>query len=280
MHIGRLAKAVLPAPVADRIRPFVQRYAPKLRAPEELKELELSRLELIRTARLSDLRDPGFLEHKLLPELGLNDELVDESPFPTSLHPHMGQGLYHWQYPNQFAPYLTRLSGLGIESYLEIGTRHGGTFVITIEYLSRFNPMKRAVGIDLGRPSETLGAYAAARSHVTLLQGDSRGRKFKKLVRRSQPFGLVLIDGDHSEEGCRADCQLVAERSRVLVFHDIVSDPVPGVRKVWTEFKLANPEQYEFAEFTDQYDEVTAQTGSEYIGIGVAIPRAGAVVSE
>jgi hypothetical protein len=27
-----------------------------------------------------------------------------------------------------------------VENYLEIGVRHGGTFVITVEYLSRFHP--------------------------------------------------------------------------------------------------------------------------------------------
>ena len=280
MHVGRLAKDVLPAPVLDRIRPTVQRYAPRLRAPEELKDIELSRLELIRTAPLSDLRDPDFLEHELLPELGLTDEGEEQGPFPTSLHPYMGQGLRAWQFPNQFAPYLARLSGLGIEGYLEIGTRHGGTFVITIEYLSRFNQVRRALGIDLGRPSDSLRAYADARPGVTLLQGNSRGKRFRELVRQSRPFDLVLIDGDHSEEGCRADFELVAERSRVLAFHDISSDPVPGVRHVWTKFKLANREQYEFAEFTDQYDELSAETGAEYIGIGVAIPRAAAHVPE
>lgn len=269
--VRRLAKAVLPNPVVERIRPFTRGRSLRALTREELRELDLSRLGLIRSARQSDLRDPDFLEHELLPRLGLNDELLHQ--FSRSLYRHTGHGLYHWQYPNQFGPYLALLSGLGIESYLEIGTRHGGTFVITVEYLSRFRPLRRAVGIDLGIPSNALREYAAARPNVTVLQGDSQGREFTKLVREQQPFDLVLIDGDHSEEGCRADLDLVAERSRVLVFHDIVSEPTPGVRKVWAEFKQAHAEHYEFAEFTEQYDEVKAETGADFIGIGVAVPR-------
>ena len=272
--VRRLATTVLPEAAVRRIRPFA-RSIPLLRPlmpADKLRELELSRLELIRSARLSDLRDPGFLEHELLPQLGLNDELLRQ--FPPSLYPHTGQGLYHWQYPNQFGPYLARVSRLGIQSYLEIGVRHGGTFLITIEYLSRFNPIQRAVGIDLGVPSSALREYAAARPHVTVLEGDSRGREFTTLVREGQPFDLVLIDGDHSEEGCRADLELVAEHGRVLVFHDIVSEPTPGVRKVWADFKHANGELHEFAEFTEQYDELKAKSNADYIGIGVSIPKA------
>ena len=143
----------------------------------------------------------------------------------------MGQGVLAWQFPNQFAPYLARLSDLGIESYLEIGARHGGTFVTTIEYLSRFHPVRRAVGIDLGRPSDSLRTYAL-RPGVNVLQGNSQGRQFKTLMRESEPFDLVLIDGDHSEDACRADLELVSDRSRVLALHDIVSAVVPGVSRV------------------------------------------------
>lgn len=269
--LRRLAKRVLPAFVVERIQPFTRGRSLRPLTKEQLRELDLSRLELIRSASVADLRDPAFLETELLPSLGLNDEHLHQ--FPRSLHPHTGQGLYHWQYPKQFAPYLVRLSELEIESYLEIGTRHGGSFLITIEYLSRFRPLRRCVGIDLGIPSAALRSYAAQRPKVTVLQGDSQGREFAKLVRSEGPFDLVLIDGDHSEGGCRADLELVAGHGRILAFHDIVSEPTPGVRKVWADFKRAQAAEYDFFEFTAQYEELVAETGAHFIGIGLAVPR-------
>jgi len=65
---------------------------------------------------------------------------------PDELYQFCGRGLHYWQYPNQFSKYLVRLSQFKVESYLEIGVRHGGTFVITVEYLSRFHPLKCAIG--------------------------------------------------------------------------------------------------------------------------------------
>lgn len=270
-RLRNFAKAVLPDPVVERIRPITRGRSLRPLMEERLAELDLSPLELLRNAPLASLSDPSFLEHDLLPKLGLNDERLHQ--FPASLYPHTGRGLRHWQYPNQFSKYLVEISRLGIESYLEIGTRHGGTFVITVEYLSRFHPVRRAVGIDLSIPSAALRQWAAPRPGVTVLQGDSQGRAFTRLVRDSDPFDLVLIDGDHSEDGCRADYDLVAERSRAVVFHDIVSEPTPGVRAVWAEFRDARGDSFDIYEFTDQYDELKRVTGADFIGIGLAIPR-------
>ncbi|MER3498603.1 MAG: hypothetical protein C4308_08210 [Chitinophagaceae bacterium] len=51
--------------------------------------------------------------------------------------------------PNQFSKYLVKLSQYTIHSYFGIGVRHGGTFIITIEYLNRFNQIKKAIGVDI-----------------------------------------------------------------------------------------------------------------------------------
>jgi precorrin-6B methylase 2 len=57
-----------------------------------------------------------------------------------------------WQYPNQFSKYLAELAAHPVDRYLEIGVRHGGTFVITVEYLSRFHPVREAIAVDLEGP--------------------------------------------------------------------------------------------------------------------------------
>lgn len=270
-RLRHLAKAVLPRPAVEQIRYITRERSLRPLMEQQLADIDLAPLELLRGAPRERLRDADFLEHELLPKLGLNDELLHQ--FPPSLFPYTGKGLRHWQYPNQFSKYLVEISKLGVQSYLEIGTRHGGTFVLTVEYLSRFTPVGRAVGIDLSVPSPALRRWANDRPGVTILQGDSQGRSFRRLVRESDPFDLVLIDGDHSEEGCRADYALVADRSQALVFHDIVSEPTPGVRVVWDDLKETRRDSFVIYEFTDQYEELKRSTGADFIGIGLAIPR-------
>jgi hypothetical protein len=93
-------------------------------------------INILRNENIKKLRSAAYLENELLPLLGLNNENFHE--FPHSLAPCSGHGLKIWQYPNQLAHYLSSLADKDIRSYLEIGVRHGGTFILTVEYLSRF----------------------------------------------------------------------------------------------------------------------------------------------
>jgi hypothetical protein len=72
---------------------------------------------------------------------------------------------------------------------------------------------------------------------TAVLEADSHGAEFETFLETQEPFDLVLIDGDHSEGGCRRDFEMVRDLSRIIVFHDIVSEPVPGVGRVWREVK-------------------------------------------
>jgi hypothetical protein len=83
----------------------------------------------------------------------------------------------------------------------------------------------------------------------------------------------VLIDGDHSEEGCRRDFENLKHHAKILVFHDIVSSPVPGVIKVWQDVKEQEKDSFDFFEYTDQYDEVVNRRNETLLGIGVAIRK-------
>src|SRR5438045_1902366 len=97
---------------------------------EEMKMIDLSYIKLITEKDEKYLEDARLLETDLLPQLGLNNERLNE--FPVALYEHTGNGLLYWQYPNQFSKYLVHLSKYKIESYFEIGVRHGGTFIITV----------------------------------------------------------------------------------------------------------------------------------------------------
>lgn len=257
----------LPPPVRRWVRGFLWTHLKMRQGPA--KPLDLSRLALLRNATLEQLRDVAFLENELLPALGLNDEGFQQ--IPPELHRYCGAGLRCWQYPRQLSGYLVLLSELGIGSYLEVGVRHGGTFVLTTEYLRRFHPLPAALAVDLG-DCPALRGYASTQGGIRFVQADSQSPEFRSLLAASEPFDLALIDGDHSLEGCWKDFLLVKDRASILAFHDIASDVVPGVGEVWRKLRADYAAAYEFFEFTAQYASLRRTTGKNFLGLGVAVP--------
>lgn len=233
-----------------------------------IRPIDLTRLEALRVADVSALRTPEVLE-RLLPELGLNDEILSE--FPADLLPSCGEGLLSWQYPNQFAPYLCELARYPIESYLEIGARHGGTFAITVEYLNRFTPVHTALAVDIGA-SPTLLEYERIRPGARFAQVSSSSDEFRELVRATGRFDLVLIDGNHVEAAAWSDFETIRPHARMVAVHDIGSDACPGIAKVWSRIRREYAGHYRFLEFTAQYDDVVERTGARFLGIGLAVP--------
>jgi hypothetical protein len=224
--------------------------------------IDLSRIALIREQRLEHLRDPERLRALIL-ELGLNDDGIEE--MPPELHEHCGQGLHIWQYPIQFDRYLIDLSRLGIESYIELGVRHGGTFVATVEYLDRFQRLKRAVGIDI-MPCPSLVAYAAIHPAVCFRQLNTQADAFLEFLHAEEAFDLVLIDANHDEMECRREFEALRDKASVIVLHDVNNIDFPGVAKVWNEIRHLG--DYECREYVEQYGDI-----GPHMGIGMAISR-------
>jgi predicted O-methyltransferase YrrM len=141
-----------------------------------------------------------------------------------------------------------------------------------LEYLSKFHPVRKAIGVDI-EPCPGLVNYQKMNPRVRFEVMDSQTEVFRRLVEAEGPFDLVLIDGDHTEEGCRRDFEMLKDHAKILVFHDIVSDPVPGVGKVWEEVKAQEKDSFDFFEYTDQYEEAKKHRGETLLGIGVAIRK-------
>jgi hypothetical protein len=265
------ALASLRRAAGANLPPWAHHYIAKVAGGRALHRIDLAPLELVRTAPVERMTDPAYLAGDLLPRLGLNDQ----SPhlFPAALAPYVGRGLRHWQYPIQFGPYLAHVARHRISSYLEIGVEHGGTFAITVELLRRLGPVRSAFGVDLDwAPSLARYTRRVPEAHFAAL--DSRSDAFRARVAELGPFDLVLIDGDHSEEGCQADLDSVRDTARAIAFHDIVDHQSPGVARVWERFRSEAADEFAFTEFTEQYDEVLERTGGRRnLGIGLAVRR-------
>jgi len=259
----RLSRSLLPQSLIKRYERWRLRASGV--APHKI---DLSRARIIRDAPLTQLQDQQSLEDDLLPRLGLNPEHFEQ--FPSALEDYSG-GLCHWQYPSQFSRYLTLIARYPVSSYVEIGTRHGGTFVITCEYLRRFRPLGWALGADYHR-APSLERYAAEYPEVEVYTGDSQAGPFRALMRARDP-DLALIDGDHGEEGCWSDTMLMLPRSKIIVLHDIVSGATPGVVACWERLKAEHRSDWDFHEFTQQYDDVLERLGHPVLGIGVAVRK-------
>jgi hypothetical protein len=221
----------------------------------------------------AECRDARFLEWQFIPSLGLNDENLAEQP--PEFFANFGNGLHIWQYPNQLAAYLVWLASnaAGIASYMEIGCRWGGMFILVSEWLRRHGAVLRAVtAVDLFEPSPLIEAYfellhnqaALTPIEATYLCASSRSPQVRAAVERLRP-DCVFIDGDHQLWGAFSDHVLARPHARILVHHDVRSDSCPGTTFLWQTLKKLEAHDFEFFEFVDQYESVQGT----FLGIGV-----------
>jgi cephalosporin hydroxylase len=228
--------------------------------------MELTRIELIKNSNLEHLKDNNYLENLII-KLGFNTEILREQP---KIVKDNGGGLLIWQYPNQFSKYLCLLSQQKIQSYIEIGCRWGGTFVLTNEYLKKFNTVNKSIAIDI-IDSPVLN-YCILNNETQFIKLNSQSQEFKNYI-SNHHFDLIFIDGDHSYDGVKNDYEISKNSGKIFVFHDIVNSVCPGVVYFWNELKNNEADTYDFFEFTEQYDDVWNDTKQHFLGIGVAIKK-------
>lgn len=228
--------------------------------------MDLTRIQLIQESNLNDLKNINYLENMII-KLGFNTEILREQP---KIVKDNGGGLLIWQYPNQFSKYLCLLSEQIINSYIEIGCRWGGTFVLTNEYLKRFNSLNKSVAVDI--IDSPVINYCISNNVTQFMKLNSQSNEFKDYMKDNW-FDLIFIDGDHSYSGVKSDYEICKNSGKIFVFHDIINDVCPGVVKFWNELKNNETDTYNFYEFIEQYEDVWNDTHQKFLGIGVAIKK-------
>lgn len=225
--------------------------------------MDLERINLIKNSSKEQLENAEYIENLII-RLGFNTEILREQPDIVQKN---GGGLLIWQYPNQFSKYLLLLRTLKIKSYIEIGCRWGGTFVLTNEYLNTIN---KSVAVDI--IDSPVVEYCLKTPNTSFLKMNSQSTEFQAYIKNNF-FDLIFIDGDHSYAGVKNDYEVSKNSGNIFVFHDIVNDICPGVVQFWKELKQTEGDTFNFFEFTEQYPEVVSRTGQNFLGIGVAVRK-------
>ena len=139
--------------------------------------------------------------------------------------------------------------------YLEIGTREGDSLRVVVEHAYTLGKVVCADtwgsewgGTGRGDPSH-IDAMLAAMLYVgdvAYLTGDSR----QTIPTLAEPFDLILVDGDHSEEGGRADLENVwpiCAPGGCIAFHDITHPAHPYLERVFDEWAESHADDIRLA---------------------------------
>lgn len=155
------------------------------------------------------------------------------------------------QHPRELEEFLFLLRRERVTSYLEIGSKFGGL----LWKVGNALPAKsRIVSIDLpwgdgsfkqSRPwlEKCVDALQDKGCDARLLIGDSHDDASVAFAQHLAPFDCVMIDGDHTAAGVRADWENYGPLGRMVCFHDIGWLPRPSkkpaieVPAFWNELK-------------------------------------------
>lgn len=159
----------------------------------------------------------------------------------------------------ELARFTDILKHEGVRSYLEIGSKHGGSLWKVGNALPRGS---RIVAVDLPQGD---GSFKESQPHLEacidalndrgydahLILGDSTDAEVVKRVEAFAPFDACFIDANHTLPYVTQDWQNYGPMCRIVAFHDIGWLPRPEPSKklpieaplLWNEIKGQYPHE-------------------------------------
>ncbi len=145
------------------------------------------------------------------------------------------------QVPDEIAPCIHAMleSGQPINNYLEIGVAAGGTTALFNHF---FHPSRIVLVDDNKHPKAHVRGYILDGVGREEIVGNSQDPVTIGVVAALAPerFDLIIIDGDHTFQGVKADVENYFPMLRpggFLIFHDSVCQECWGVHLVVEEVK-------------------------------------------
>jgi predicted O-methyltransferase YrrM len=130
------------------------------------------------------------------------------------------------QHDEEFSRFLQIMRDEEIESYLEIGSKNGGTLW---RVANEVPTIKRITAVDLPHGDgktfvllrECVMVVRDKGVTVNLIKGDSTDQTVIEQVGSYAPFDLCFIDANHTLKYCTQDWLNYGPMARIVAFHDI-----------------------------------------------------------
>lgn len=134
---------------------------------------------------------------------------------------------------------------LNPHNLLEIGIASGGTSLI----LSKIFSNSTVYGLDLS--DALIPKTLRKQQNFKMVIGNSIERgTIEKLKSLCEEFDFILFDGDHSEQGIKADIKNyipLLRKGGLAVFHDIRHEPPAGIKTIYySKIKPQFPSSFEY----------------------------------
>ena len=172
------------------------------------------------------------------------------------------------QFEPEFEQFIAILKRENVKSYLEIGSKNGGSLWRVANALPKGSCV---VSVDLphgdGGTKQSLveccGALDGLGYRVHLFLNDSTDLEVINAVKNHGPFDACFIDANHTEPYVRQDWANYGPMCRIVAFHDIawkkekrVGRLPIEVPKVWDEIKASY-----------RYEEISLRPDDNGIGV-------------
>lgn len=173
----------------------------------------------------------------------------------------------------EISAFCDLLAGEGVRSYLEVGSKFGGSLWRVANSLPKGS---RIVSVDLPGGTRAWKESEASLKACTaelvrlgydaqVIWGNSTARDIVERVRALGPFDACLLDGDHRLAGVTADWTTYGPMCRRVAFHDIAWHRAPD----WVGVRIDVPQLWGNLRRRHRHTELCFDESGKNNGIGV-----------